>query len=92
MGRSITLHNSDANFTVNDPVDCCIISQCEAPAGYGPISVPYPLSTTSIKTYNSYGKNHAIPLPYHKHGYQATAMVEDYHHRGGYLPKAFLYE
>ena len=37
--------------------------------------MPFPLTTHS-STYNSYGMNYAVPLPYHKHGYQATGDVD----------------
>ena len=57
--------------------ECCIIARSPVPAGYGPKPVPYPL-VTHRQAYNSYGANRAVPLPYHKAGYQATAMAEDY--------------
>lgn len=61
---------------------CCIIALAEAPEGFGPKPVPFPLTTHS-STYNSYGTNYAVPLPYHKHGYQATADAGSYHHQVG---------
>ena len=81
MGRSICL-TDDRTDAANDD-DCCIIARTAIPDGYGPKPVPYPLITHGA-TYNSYGANYAVPLPYHKHGYQATAMVDDYHTQVGH--------
>ena len=71
MGRAVVISR------VNNGVvrTCCIIAREEAPDGYGPKPEPFPLTTMS-KTYNSYGSNYAVPLPYHKHGYQATGDVD----------------
>ena len=74
MGRTIKIASTDAanDFNVRS---CCIIARAKAPDGFGPKPVPFPLTTMS-STYNSYGTNYAVPLPYHKHGYQATGDVD----------------
>lgn len=74
MGRSVCIFSDLEEETVDE---CCIIARSPVPAGYGPKPVPYPL-VTHRQAYNSYGANRAVPLPYHKAGYQATAMAEDY--------------
>ena len=74
MGRAILIER-----TLNDGTvilkTCCIIAREEAPDGFGPKPVPFPLTTMS-STYNSYGTNYAVPLPYHKHGYQTTGDID----------------
>ena len=78
MGRSICIKDDGTNTREGGGIDeCCIIGRSPVPAGYGPKPVPYPL-VTHRQAYNSYGANRAVPLPYHKAGYQATAMAEDY--------------
>jgi len=91
MGRSYyitdkaitAMTNNQPDNTRTKSVDfCCIIAQAEAPEGFGPKPVPFPLTTHS-STYNSYGMNYAVPLPYHKHGYQANADNRSYYHNVG---------
>ena len=72
MGRSVLMRDPANN---NFDKSCCIIARAKAPDGFGPKPVPFPLTTMS-NTYNSYGMNYAVPLPYHKHGYQATGDVD----------------
>jgi len=72
MGRSVVVILVADTTNVKS---CCIIAREEAPEGFGPKPVPFPLTTMS-RTYNSYGSNYAVPLPYHKHGYQATGDVD----------------
>ena len=74
MGRGICIITVD---DITASAGCCIVARTPTPAGYGPKPVPYPMTTHQV-SYNSYGKNYAEPLPYHKRGYQATAMAEDY--------------
>lgn len=64
MGRAVIINREDGGSIRT----CCIIAREEAPIGFGPKPVPFPLTTHS-KTYNSYGTEYAVPLPYHKHGY-----------------------
>ena len=71
MGRAVVL-SREINGNIKT---CCIIAREAAPDGFGPKPVPFPLTTHS-STYNSYGSNYAVPLPYHKHGYQATGDVD----------------
>ena len=71
MGRAVVFNREDTGNVRT----CCIIAREKAPDGFGPKPMPFPLTTMS-KTYNSYGSNYAVPLPYHKHGYQATGDVD----------------